>query len=301
MVVLDFMSESHNSKDKIDDQADETGKADQRSSTTRPAALPERLLRRALESAGDVLDRKLGRTIDAKSGLTLSRLIKRMNLLIDQRTRDEGAKGRIAPHFLKLKVEWGKHSEAEPELIQDLEHELLAAAIDHINDHRYRTLAPVRIETEVDMFTTGVNVDPSFGEFAEDLKQEDEARRAAKELGGVNIPHAAVPVPNIPIYARVTMQGTRREIPLSFKSGGKRRTVGRGTDNELHLNDGSVSKIHATLMMNHEDVLMVADTGSTNGTFINGRRLTYGEAYPIAEGDVVAFGDVEVRFRKDKL
>jgi len=294
------MTDSQDSKSKVDDGTDETAKPEQPGSTTRPAALPERLLRRALESAGEVLDRKLGRTIDAKSGLTLSRLIKRMNLLIDQRTRDEGAKGRIAPHLLKLKVEWGKHSEAEPELIQDLEHELLAAAIDHINDHRYRTLAPVRIETEVDMFTTGVNVDPTFGEFAEDLKQEDEARRAAKEIGGVNIPHAAVPVPEIPIYARVTMQGTRREIPLTFKSGGKRRTVGRGTDNELHLNDGSVSKIHATLMMNHEDVLMVADTGSTNGTFINGHRLTYGEAYPIAEGDVVAFGDVEVRFRKDK-
>lgn len=294
------MSESHNSKNKSDDGADDNAKADQPGSTTRPAALPERLLRRALETAGEVLDRKLGRTIDAKSGLTLSRLIKRMNLLIDQRTRDEGMKGRIAPHLLKMKVEWGKHSEAEPELIQDLEHELLAAAIDHINDHRYRTLAPVRIETEVDMFTTGVNVDPTFGEFAEELKQEDEARRAAKELGGVNIPHGAVPVPDIPIYARVTMQGARREIPLSFKSGGKRRTVGRGTDNELHLNDGSVSKIHATLMMNHEDVLMVADTGSTNGTFINGHRLTYGQAYPIAEGDVVAFGDVEVRFRKDK-
>jgi hypothetical protein len=294
------MSESHNSKNKIDDGADDNAKADQPGSTTRPAALPERLLRRALETAGEVLDRKLGRTIDAKSGLTLSRLIKRMNLLIDQRTRDEGAKGRIAPHLLKLKVEWGKHSEAEPELIQDLEHELLAAAIDHINDHRYRTLAPVRIETEVDMFTTGVNVDPTFGEFAEELKQEDEARRAAKEISGVNIPHGAIPLPDIPIYARVTMQGTRREVPLSFKAGGKRRTVGRGTDNELHLNDGSVSKIHATLMMNHEDVLMVADTGSTNGTFINGHRLTYGQAYPIAEGDVVAFGDVEVRFRKDK-
>jgi len=74
--------------------------------------------------------------------------------------------------------------------------------------------------------------------------------------------------------------------------------VGRGTDNEVHLNDGSVSKIHATLMMNREEVLMVADTGSTNGTFINGRRITYGEACPIEEGDVVAFGDVEVRFRK---
>src|SRR5207237_6557932 len=100
-----------------------------------------------LERDGEELDCKVGQTIDPKRGLTLHRLIKRTNLLIAQRVRDEGAKGRIAPHLLKLKVEWGKHSEAAPELIQELEHELLAAAIDHINDHRYRTLPPVKVQT----------------------------------------------------------------------------------------------------------------------------------------------------------
>ena len=44
--------------------------------------------------------------------------------------------------------------------------------------------------------------------------------------------------------------------------------------------------------------LLVADTGSTNGTHINGVRIPYGEARSIADDDVVAFGDVEVRFRK---
>lgn len=294
------MTEPHDPTRKISARPEEPAKPDQPAKTTRPEALPERLLRRALESAGDALDRKLGRTIDPKSGLTLSRLIKRTNLLIDQRVRDEGPKGRIAPHLLKLKVEWGKHSEAAPELIQDLEHELLAAAIDHINDHRYRTLAPVKVETEVDIFTTGVSVEPTFGEFEEELREEDEARRQAKEVGAANIPHGAVATPDTTINARVTMQNTTRDVPLSFKPGGKRSHVGRGTDNQLYLNDGSVSKIHATLMMNHEDVLMVADTGSTNGTYINGRRIPYGAACPIEEGDVVAFGDVEVRFRKDK-
>ena len=44
--------------------------------------------------------------------------------------------------------------------------------------------------------------------------------------------------------------------------------------------------------------LLVADTGSTNGTHINGKRIPYGEARPIEDGDVLAFGDVEVRFRR---
>ncbi len=126
---------------------------------------------------GDVVDRKFGRTVEPRSGLTTSQLIDRMKKLIDERVRDEGRKGRIAPHHLKLKVEWGTHSEAPEQIIQDLEHEILAAAIDHINDHRYRTLAPMKIETEVDIFTTGISVDPTFGEFEEELKQADEEKR----------------------------------------------------------------------------------------------------------------------------
>ncbi|MGI8733203.1 MAG: FHA domain-containing protein [Pyrinomonadaceae bacterium] len=262
----------------------------------REEALPERLLRRVFESMGDVVDRKFGRTVEPKGGLTTSQLIDRMKRLIDERARDEGRKGRIAPHFLKLKVEWGTHSEAPPEILKELEHEVLAEAIDHINDHRYRTLAPITIETEVDIFTTGVSVDPTFGEFEEELRKEDEAKRAE----GIRIPHAAPPMPDIIVVARVTKRDGTTEVPLSFKPGGRRVNVGRVSDNDLSFNDNSVSKIHAALMMNQEGTLLVADTGSTNGTFINGRRISYGEARQIEDGDVVSFGDVEVRFRKSE-
>jgi hypothetical protein len=112
----------------------------------RQEALPERLLRRVLEGMGDVVDRKFGRTVEPKSGLTTSKLIDRMKHLIDERARDEGRKGRIAPHHLVLKVEWGTHSEAPPEILNELKNEVLAAAIDHINDHRYRTLGRVNVE-----------------------------------------------------------------------------------------------------------------------------------------------------------
>ena len=262
----------------------------------REEALPERLLRRVLENMGDVVDRKFGRTIEPKSGLTTSQLIDRMKKLIDERARDEGRQGRIVPHHLKLKVEWGTHSDAPPEIIKDLEHEILAAAIDHINDHRYRTLAPVKVETEVDIFTTGISVDPTFGEFDEQLKAEDEAKRQAS----MEKPHRSPleKIPEVKLVARITIRGDVREVPLSMIAGGRRISVGRVSDNELSLNDSSVSKIHAAITMNQQGTLLVADTGSTNGTFINGRRISYGEARQIEEGDVVGFGDVEVRFRR---
>jgi len=264
----------------------------------REEALPERLLRRVLEGMGSVVDRRLGRTVDPRSGLTTSKLIERMKRLIDERVRDEGNKGRIAPHHMVLKVEWGTHSEAPPEILGDLKNEVLAAAIDHINDHRYRTLAPVTVDAEVDIFTTGISVDPNFGEFEDDLRRQDEEMRAAKL--GVPIPGAAPPMPDIQVIARVTLPSGTREIPLIFKPGGRRLNVGRASDNDLSLNDTSVSKIHAALLMTTEGALLVADTGSTNGTYLNGRRISYGESRLIEDGDVVGFGDVEVRLRKSE-
>jgi len=285
------------------DPNDSTGKRreEQSAKKKRSEALPERLLRRVLEGMGDVVDRKFGRTVEPKSGLTTSKLVERMKRLSDERVRDEGRKGRIAPHHMVRKVEWGTHSEAPPEILNDLKHEILAAAIDHINDHRYRTLAPVSVEADVDIFTTGISVDPTFGEFEEELRREEEAKRA--ERAGIQVPGAAPTMPDVPVIARITQPGNRkasREITLIFKPGGRRLNVGRASDNELALNDTSVSKIHAALLMTNEGTLLVADTGSTNGTYINGRRISYGESRRLEAGDVVGFGDVEVRLRKSE-
>jgi FHA domain-containing protein len=260
----------------------------------RQTILPERIMRRVLEGVGDVVDRKLGRSAEpGQGGLTTDQIILRMNRAIDGRVRDEKGKGRIAPHHLKLKIEWGTHSETPPEVTKRLETELLAAAIDHINDNRYRTLASVEIETEVDIFTRGISVEPNFGEFEEQLQRQDLERKLGKPLKAPQGEKA-----EIPMVARITLPEGSKEKELVFVAGGRRMNVGRGTDSDLHLNHASVSKVHAALKMDIQHNLLVADTGSTNGTHINGVRIPYGEARPIQEGDVVSFGDVEVRLRK---
>jgi len=267
-------------------------KQDQTPKPRRDTIMPERIMRRVLEGVGDVVDRKLGRTPDAPGGLTTDQIVLRMNRAIDAKVRNEKGKGRIAPHNLKLKMEWGTHSETPEEVTKRLETELLAAAIDHINDNRYRTMAPVKIETEVDIFTKGLSVEPNFGEFEEELQRHD----LEQKLGAPIKAHAEKA--QVTMIARVTLPEGSREVELLLASGGRRLNVGRGTDNDLHLNHSSVSKVHAALKMDAGQNLYVADTGSTNGTHINGARIAYGEARPIAEGDVVAFGEVEVRFRR---
>src|SRR4029077_700707 len=138
-----------------------------------------------------------------------------MNRLIDERVRTE-KQGRMAPHHLKVKMEWGTHSETPPEVTSRLETEILAAAIDHINDNRYRTMAPVKIETEVDIFTSGISVDPTFGEFEEELKRQDLERQlgAAAAAGHERKPE------EVEYIARVTLPEGSREIPLTFVAGG---------------------------------------------------------------------------------
>ncbi|MCP4656101.1 MAG: FHA domain-containing protein [bacterium] len=67
--------------------------------------------------------------------------------------------------------------------------------------------------------------------------------------------------------------------------------VGRDASNRLALPDESISRQHAVLVVSPDRVL-VEDTGSTNGTFINGVGV---ERAALAPGDTVAFGSVELR------
>ena len=262
----------------------------------RDEALVERFFRRIFDSMGAAVDRRFGREINFEQGgatnLTTSALIERMKRAIDERIHNDPRRGRIAPHLLKLKIEWGTHSEAPAEAIKEIENEVLLAAIDHINDNRYRTLAPVRVEASTDIFTTGINVEPSFGEFASEVEEAQSPQDDSPKIRKETAPS------EIKVEARLVIGTTKRSASLSFSPGGRRYNVGRATDNDLQIDHPSVSKIHAVIRMNTDGALMIADTGSTNGTFVNGRRLAYGEARLIEPGDTLAFGDVEARFTK---
>ena len=77
---------------------------------------------------------------------------------------------------------------------------------------------------------------------------------------------------------------------------GRRISVGRTKENDLTIEDASVSKIHASLVLNSERKFVVSDTGSTNGTFINEVRIAYGKAIELAPADHLIFGAIEVAF-----
>lgn len=80
--------------------------------------------------------------------------------------------------------------------------------------------------------------------------------------------------------------GKRITWPIS----GAHVTVGRGLDNDVHLDDASVSRHHAELVR-ESGRLEVRDLTSTNGTWVNARRVTVS---PVQVGDQLAFGAVQL-------
>jgi class 3 adenylate cyclase len=66
----------------------------------------------------------------------------------------------------------------------------------------------------------------------------------------------------------------------------------------LTIDDISVSRRHFRLRQLSPEMLAVEDLGSTNGTFIGGRRLTPGQPIPIPAGTAVTFGEVMVNIAR---
>ncbi len=70
-------------------------------------------------------------------------------------------------------------------------------------------------------------------------------------------------------------------------------SVGRLPDCDLVIDDASVSKRHAVLRWSEpQGRCSVRDTGSTNGTFLNGSTLGTREA-TLKDGDILSFGNVQ--------
>lgn len=258
--------------------------------------IPDWVMRGILTKLGDSFDKLTGRKWAPTSSLAASVLIEKIKKLLDAEARDIPGKGKVVPHNIKLKMQWNKFSEDAEEGLRTLEVELLTAAVDHINDSLYYTYAPVTLEVKPDYFIEGVKLTVSFEEF----EQDDGGVEMNVTLPAANLSNV-LDQPDSGIAASETyifhykINGEPKEKRLEFTSG-KPQPVGRIGANALVLDDPSVSKSHASFALSEDGSLSVADTGSTNGTFINDERIAYGKAVRLVDGDKVKFGTVEVTF-----
>jgi pSer/pThr/pTyr-binding forkhead associated (FHA) protein len=64
--------------------------------------------------------------------------------------------------------------------------------------------------------------------------------------------------------------------------------IGRTDSNDVCIPDQSISKLHARVTKKGFEL---SDASSTNGTFVNGRKLSVSESVPLATNLLVRFGD----------
>jgi len=73
---------------------------------------------------------------------------------------------------------------------------------------------------------------------------------------------------------------------------GSIKTIGRATRADFILDRAMVSRLHCRLTATPSGQLEVEDLNSTNGTFVNGRRVTKRTA--LSDGDRLRVGRVEL-------
>src|SRR5207249_6800330 len=72
-------------------------------------------------------------------------------------------------------------------------------------------------------------------------------------------------------------------------------TIGRVEDNTFQIAEPSVSSHHCEILLRGADVV-VKDLNSTNGTFINGEKVTESVLKP---GQILRLGQIELRLETD--
>ena len=79
-------------------------------------------------------------------------------------------------------------------------------------------------------------------------------------------------------------------LPIINLGAGQSKTIGRGRQADVVVDDASLSRLHARVTVDSSGQLAVDDLGSTNGIFVNGTEQL--SAY-LTPGDVIRFGRIE--------
>jgi len=73
-----------------------------------------------------------------------------------------------------------------------------------------------------------------------------------------------------------------------------RQSPGRGLELEINLAgphaDPGISRLHAILIVGKDGTWSLLDSGSANGTLLNGRVVPVGEPVPLHDGDRINLG-----------
>jgi hypothetical protein len=207
-------------------------------------------------------ERRLERVVEGvfarafRSGLQPVEIGRRLTREMDlQRTL--APRGTLTPNHFVITLspeDADRFAPIEDELVT----ELVSVARDHAAREDYVFIGPVVVELEVDEHLVEGTLDL--------------ASEMTRTGGGATV-----------------VLGDGRRIPL----GGNPLVIGRLPECDVVLADGNVSRRHAEIRP-HGDGWVLADLGSTNGTRLNGFRLT--APRELRSGDEIAVGNSLLHF-----
>jgi len=125
---------------------------------------------------------------------------------------------------------------------------------------------------------------------ARDLRLPQESMiLAPQQAAGLIAPAAARPLGRL-----VVLESPVLEPGDVFTLNAHAVTVGRGTTNDVSLSGDEYASSRHARFEPRRDGIWIEDIGSTNGTFVNGIRLT--RERKLTPGDVVKIGETDLRF-----
>ena len=190
--------------------------------------------------------------------------------------------------------------------------ELADMVAEHIDDEGYQVFDKVTVRLERDS-------DLPTGVFEVSSQVADPARPGPREDAAVAVPPAPghPPLPPLPpLRGRIATDTGRQGPSFTGRAGSRtsvthvlvvdgpgtrhelstgRNVIGRGTEADIRLPDTGVSRKHVDVVLDG-GVATVEDLGSTNGTLVNGRRVS---RQALVDGDVIRIGHSVLVYRQD--
>jgi hypothetical protein len=180
-----------------------------------------------------------------------------------------------------------------------LSDELVAAAQEHADSQRYQPGGPVQVafhrDEELETGVFRVRPATSRRSIAPTTHAPDRPARGTA-APAENVPAAPPPRPAHSPVQRPWLVVDGERYPLI----GAHTVIGRDELADIVLDDPGISRRHCELRVTNDGphlVTSIRDLGSTNGTFVNGQRIT---STRLDEGDQITVGRTQAVFRPGK-
>ena len=177
-------------------------------------------------------------------------------------------------------VEWGEDA---------LSDEIIAAAAEHAREQGFSLVGPLAVtfSAQPDLETGRFRVHSSTVRAA----GTDDASPANAAISANAAPGSpegawAGSIPEPPRHPLIDIDGKRYLLTSEVT------TLGRGTEADIVVDDTGVSRLHLEIRRTPRGVV-VTDLGSTNGTFVEGNRIT---AATLVDGNTITMGRTRLLF-----